>query len=75
MTVVVKSDEGDVVLVFCPNGMKSEAVWSATFSICSSFFDISLAGFCEDSGTRVGLVLAPNAIPTELAIARGGFTF
>ena len=26
LTVVVKSDEGDVVLVFCPNGMKSEAV-------------------------------------------------
>ena len=75
LTVVVKSDEGDVVFVFCPNGINSEAVWSTIFSICSSTFNISLAGFCEASGTRVGLVLAPNAIPTELAIARGGFTF
>ena len=26
LTVVVKGDEGDVVFVFCPNGINSEAV-------------------------------------------------
>ena len=70
------TNDGEVVLVFWPNGINLDAlVVPRAASVNSTSVRMLLVGIGEISGTVVVFVLVPKGIPTELAIASGGFTF
>ena len=65
----------DVVLVFWPKGINFEVIVLRVVCFGVSSRMLSFMEMVEDSANPVVFVLAPNGIPTELAMASGGLIF